>query len=436
MSITNEDKKPESAKQHKKQENGSLFRHAAIEGQKTPKLGGALQLPQTNHFYLTVFILLITGLSLYLLISQTYTNRVTVHGWLVGDAPTINVQAYESSSLIERIFVRENQWVDKGEVLLRLTRPQSALHGENANLQTQSSLLAQVALLKERKNLIEKQFAQQERQQTLLMLGFTRELRLLNEKSKKLASMIANTADNLAQSRYLSERGLLSKATVKQLENDMLALAIQDDDHQLYKQNLENEIEKSKQAQLALALDYDVRRGGLLSEINKSEQQLNDFESSQYADLRSPVSGYVKNIQAKLGATVTTSTLLMQLSPNQAFLEARLYIPSDQAGFIKAKQQIKLKLNAFPYQKYGMSDATIATVSEHILLPQQLTESPFQVNQPVLIATARLHTDTINANGQQIELKPGMLFSAEVVLSERKLWEWLLNPILSLRGSW
>jgi membrane fusion protein len=126
----------------------------------------------------------------------------------------------------------------------------------------------------------------------------------------------------------------------------------------------------------------------------------------------------------------------MQLSPNQAFLEARLYIPSDQAGFIRTKQQIKLKLNAFPYQKYGMSDATIATVSEHILLPQQLTESPFQVNQPVLIATARLHTDTINANGQQIELKPGMLFSAEVVLSERKLWEWLLNPILSLRGSW
>jgi hypothetical protein len=60
---------------------------------------------------------------------------------------------------------------------------------------------------------------------------------------------------------------------------------------------------------------------------------------------------------------------------------------------------------------------------------------PFVLQGPVFIAEAALTSQTLSANGKQIHLKDGMLFEAEIELAEMQLWEWLLKPILSLRGT-
>jgi membrane fusion protein len=57
-----------------------------------------------------------------------------------------------------------------------------------------------------------------------------------------------------------------------------------------------------------------------------------------------------------------------------------------------------------------------------------------RLNGPVFLIEATLDTQTVNASGDTMKLKAGMLFKAEITLSNRSLLEWLLSPIYSLRG--
>jgi membrane fusion protein len=74
-------------------------------------------------------------------------------------------------------------------------------------------------------------------------------------------------------------------------------------------------------------------------------------------------------------------------------------------------------------------------VSQQILLPHQVKRLPMQLTEPVFLINAILDNQQLNANGDKVELKAGMLFQAEITLSNRSLLEWLLSPIYSLRGT-
>jgi membrane fusion protein len=54
--------------------------------------------------------------------------------------------------------------------------------------------------------------------------------------------------------------------------------------------------------------------------------------------------------------------------------------------------------------------------------------------EPVYKVTAALESQHVEAYGKEIPLRPGMILSADVVLDRRSLFEWLLEPVYSLRG--
>jgi membrane fusion protein len=56
------------------------------------------------------------------------------------------------------------------------------------------------------------------------------------------------------------------------------------------------------------------------------------------------------------------------------------------------------------------------------------------IKEPVYRITATLDNQTVDAYGQQVALRPGMLLSADIQLDKRSLLEWLLAPLYSLKG--
>lgn len=145
-------------------------------------------------------------------------------------------------------------------------------------------------------------------------------------------------------------------------------------------------------------------------------------------------SGIVTNLQAREGQQAQTSIPVLSLVPEGAGLTAQLLVPVRSAGFLETGQPLRIRYDAFPYQKFGLYTAEVVEVSNTVLLPDELLKVPVTVREPVYRVSARLIQPFVQAYGRDFSLKPGMTLSADVQLTERSLLQWLLEPIYSLKG--
>lgn len=415
------------------QYSNSLFREEAIEGQHRDKLGNALRLPSPQHLVVVCLLLIVTGSFIYLLITHTYTNKVSVVGWLVSEKASVDIYPIEQNSLLGDIPVTSNQIVSKGEVLAHLVRPNSQLSGEAAHHKQLNSIKRQLSLLNQQTELNSRQYQQNLLQNKQLMGNLNAQLTISKKRLSHLESLLSLHSAQENELYSLYQLGSVSKTVYQQSQEKGLQLKIQISEAALALQQLTQSQTKARANQQVLQIQYSEKRGSLLNQIEQTKQTLSSVNGADTYSLLSPIDGIVRNIQVEKGERVNPGNFMMQISPLNREVKARMYIPSSHSGFIAINQVVGLKLSAFPYQKFGMASASIHEVSEDVLLPQQIKEVPFVLQGPVFIAEAALTSQTLSANGKQIHLKDGMLFEAEIELAEMQLWEWLLKPILSLR---
>jgi membrane fusion protein len=165
------------------------------------------------------------------------------------------------------------------------------------------------------------------------------------------------------------------------------------------------------------------------------QRQLKDLQNEHSYTLYATRSGVVSNLQAQQGDDIARFPVLLKLAVPEQLLALQLAVPSSSAGFIEANQDIRVRLDAFPYQKYGTINAKLERVARSITLPNEHQNHAIAIQQAVFMVHASLEQNYIVAKGEQIPLKEGMTVQADVVLSERSLFEWLLSPLYSLKGS-
>jgi membrane fusion protein len=100
-------------------------------------------------------------------------------------------------------------------------------------------------------------------------------------------------------------------------------------------------------------------------------------------------------------------------------------------GFARPGQRVTLRLDAFPYQKFGVQHATLASIAGSMELPERPGPDGMQ---PYYRLIALLDKQTVPAYGEEVPLRPGMRLMADIVVDKRSLLEWLLEPLYSLTG--
>lgn len=107
-------------------------------------------------------------------------------------------------------------------------------------------------------------------------------------------------------------------------------------------------------------------------------------------------------------------------------------------GFVQPGQPVWLRYAAYPYQKFGMARGEVAHVSPTPIAPQDLPAgqaqalvSAAQANEPLYRIDVRLDREDIAAYGHDLPLRAGMALDADVTLEHRRIWEWLLEPLLA-----
>jgi HlyD family secretion protein len=117
-------------------------------------------------------------------------------------------------------------------------------------------------------------------------------------------------------------------------------------------------------------------------------------------------------------------------------LRAEVWVSNQDVGFVRPGHPVKVKLTAYPFQKYGMVDATVIQVSADATeAPSANTRSDalFGRDRPMgplaFRAIVELKAQTLESRGTKYALTPGMQVVAEIKLGERSLMEYLLSPV-------
>lgn len=127
-------------------------------------------------------------------------------------------------------------------------------------------------------------------------------------------------------------------------------------------------------------------------------------------------------------------------------LEAHLYAPSRTAGFVAPGQTVLIRYQAYPYQKFGLQQGIVTDISKTPFAPNELPPNlastilsnaqqsilGFNSSEALYRIKVKLATQQIHAYGQAHQLKPGMTLEADVLQDKRKIWEWILEPVLAI----
>ena len=199
------------------------------------------------------------------------------------------------------------------------------------------------------------------------------------------------------------------------------------------------------QGQKRIAQLQSGYRQGLQNERIEAEAGLHrlrqdwDKQSHRRAllELRAPHEGTVKDLATRtLGSVVAAGTVLMTVVPASERLQAEVWVANQDIGFVEAGQPAKLKLAAFPFQKYGLVAGVVKSVSPDASdLPQAPNlEKRRGELEHVLPATGyrtlvALASPQVEENGRFHRLAPGMQVTAEIHLGTRTVVDYLLSPI-------
>ena len=182
-----------------------------------------------------------------------------------------------------------------------------------------------------------------------------------------------------------------------------------------------------------LPTEHQQQLSLLESEHSRLEQQQLELQGRQQLLLSAPVAGRVTNLIAEPGKTIAAQQPLLTILPSGTALEAVLLVPTRAFGFVQPGQRTRLRFEAFPYQRFGIYEGEVTQTGQAILLPNEL-DIPVPIQEPVYRVAVALESQEIRAYGSSVPLQSGMLLSADIVLEQRSLLSWLLEPISSLRG--
>ncbi|HEY3047242.1 MAG TPA: HlyD family efflux transporter periplasmic adaptor subunit [Polaromonas sp.] len=125
---------------------------------------------------------------------------------------------------------------------------------------------------------------------------------------------------------------------------------------------------------------------------------------------------------------ISEAQVLMTIVPKDAQATTWGAVESKDTGFVNVGNGAEIKLETFPYTRYGTVPATVQRVTADAVLRDKRGEGG-AAETAVFPATLALAATHINVDGKLIRLSPGMALTAEIKTGQRRVIEYLLSPI-------
>lgn len=399
-----------------------LFRKEVIEKQSSKHLGDVIVGTPLSFWAITFLIAsLMAGLVAFAVFGE-YARKERVQGVLMPTAGLVDVVATTAGNY-EEIYVSIGDQVREGDELYRLKNDVSLSDGEKlseallAQMENEkSNLMAQLAQIPMdfslRKRRLQKQHQEKSGEATRFLDQIATQQRtvaLEENLFRKMQSLLADEAASALEVAAAENRFLTATQNLQALENARANILSDISD-------IESQISLLPTSQTQAELTVQ-------SQISGIEQRMITNDADTESVVRSPVSGTIAALSARRGQQTYSDRVALTILPEGASLEAELFVPTRAIGFVKPGQRVRLLYDAFPYQKFGFYDGQISEVSKAVVQHPQADEAVFVVR-------VSLEKQHILASGEQVPLQSGMSLAADLILEDRKIWEWVFDPLL------
>lgn len=154
----------------------------------------------------------------------------------------------------------------------------------------------------------------------------------------------------------------------------------------------------------------------------RTEELVKSQQRSRLQRLASPVDGTVAQLSVHtIGGVVEPAKPIMVIVPRGGSLVAEVKLLNKDAGFVRAGQNVAMKLEAFPFTRFGTVPGRVETISSDAVEDERLGL--------VYAARIRLDRTQIDRGDRTVSLTPGMAVTADIRTGERSIMSYLISPI-------
>jgi hemolysin D len=209
-----------------------------------------------------------------------------------------------------------------------------------------------------------------------------------------------------------------------------------------------------------IARDTDKAYDTFISEnaqkLAEAERQADDYAQKlakslaklDHMTLRAPLSGTIQaSSVTTVGQVLTSGEEIMRIVPEDAALEIECYLPNQDIGFVKEGQDAVVKIESFPFTRYGTINARVTRVARDAV-PQPEAEQTEQnsakatkstysgaaqrTQNLVFPVTLKPETTLIGIDGTNIPLQAGMATTVEIRTGSRRILEYIFSPLVQI----
>jgi len=381
---------------------------------------------------------------------------VVAQGRLVTTAPTFVVQSLETA-VVRSIDVRVGQYVKKGDTVVTLD-PTFAVADAAQTRQRIASLDAEIRRLEAEMN--SKPFAAKPSQEEELLQAEMYEKRVSEYQARvkgyeaDLARYQADLKGTLRSKEVLKERLDSAKEVEamreKLYKDKFLSNAALIDSHEKrleVEQSYEDATNKANQLVQQIQetrYTYDAFkkswREKILEDLIKArrdrdallEQMSKADRKSALVYVTSPIDATVLEINKRsVGTVAKEAEPIMTLVPQGVPIEAEIQIPADEIGFVRKDDPVRIKIDAFPFQKHGTVEGRLSVIGQDSFLAEQTPGTQMRpLTKAYFPARATLVNTTLKNVPTDTRLTPGMTLIAEIKVNERTVISYFLYPIM------
>lgn len=405
-------------------------------------------LPRTWTRGLLYLILVFAAVVLPWAMLSQVDETGTARGRLEPKGKTLRLDTPVSGTVAE-IRVKEGQPVEAGQILLELESElaRSDLQQAQTRLEGQLNRLSELKLLRSQLEIAVRTQQLQTQAQTSAQLAqldqTQQQIRSSQHLSRLAQNRQAQEEAEVQRYRQLNQVGAVPVVKVVEVERTLqesqqaASQAASDAQQAQYKlkeqrSNFENVVRSGELAVLESQRqiqELDAQIGDLQTEIAQSQDQIHALRFQlQQRVLRAPAAGTIFELPIeRAGAVVQPGQMIAQIAPENTPLVLRAQMTSQESGFLRLNMPVKIKFDAYPFQDYGVVPGRLQWISPSSKITEtsqgaiETYELEIALEQPYLQSTRR------------IALTPGQTAVAEVIVRQRRVIDFILDPFKKLQ---
>jgi hemolysin D len=179
--------------------------------------------------------------------------------------------------------------------------------------------------------------------------------------------------------------------------------------------------------------EAERKAAGFREDITKAE------EKAKLQHLVAPVTGTVQQLAVHtVGGVVTPAQPLLVVVPADNELEIEAMISNKDIGFVHEGEETQIKVDTFPFTRYGFLSGTILHVASDAITPDQSKDkaanpSDKETSKPQelsFVARVSLGAKVMQIDDRVVTLSPGMAVTVEVKTGRRRIISYVLSPLM------